>query len=124
MDNIYTLNTTQQQLHWLCESFGGDESSMICRVSHLWFGVSHHLAGEGDRHPLKDFIVFELLVKGGCRSSAGAVFIVLHVLVRLLYGRTLKTEFNFTDQALLEAGHLVFLKEGKKDTNTQFSDQS
>lgn len=34
----------------------GDD--MLSTCSHLWFGVSHDLAGEGDRHALEDFVVF------------------------------------------------------------------
>lgn len=67
------------------------------------------LTGEGDWHALKDFVVFKLLIKGWCHPLAGRVFVVLHVVVRLLHWRALQTELNLADQALLEAGHFVFL---------------
>lgn len=58
-----------------------DILSVICGRPHLWFGVSVDLAGEGDWHALKDFVVFKLLVEGWCHPLAGRVFVVLHVVV-------------------------------------------
>lgn len=89
--------------------------SVLCITSHLWFGVSVNLAGEGDWHALKDFIVFELLVKEWRHPLAGRVFIVLHIVIRLLHWRTLQAELNLADQALLKTGHFVFLN--TRDTN-------
>lgn len=75
----------------------------------LWFGVSFDLAGEGDWHALKDFVVFEFLVERWCHPSASRVLIVLHVIVRFLHRRTLQTVLDLTDQTLLKARHFVFL---------------
>lgn len=80
--------------------------------SHLWFGVTFDLAGEGDRHALEDFVVLELLVESRRHPLAGGVLVVLHVVVRLLHGRTLQAELDLTDQPLLEAGHFVLLQAG------------
>lgn len=90
-------------------------------TSHLWFGVSVDLAGEGDWHSLKDFVVFELLVKRRRHPLAGRVLIMLDIIVRLLYWRTLQTEFDLADEALLEAGDFVFLREKRREGLEKYS---
>lgn len=94
-------------------------SHMHSTAPHLWFGVSVDLAGEGDWHAFKDFVVFELLVEGGYHSLAGRVFTVLHVVVRFLHRRALQTEFDLTDQALLEAGHFVLLHARERESGKE-----
>lgn len=84
--------------------------SVICVTSDLWLGVSNDLAGEGDGHALEHLVVFELAVEEGHHPGAGGILVMLHIVVRLLHWRAFETELDLTDQALLEAGHLVLLQ--------------
>jgi hypothetical protein len=84
--------------------------SVICVTSDLWLGVSDDLAGEGDGHALEHLVVFELAVEEWHHPLACRVFVMLHIVVGLLRWRALQTELDLTDQALLEAGHLVLLQ--------------
>lgn len=79
--------------------------------SYLRFGVSVDLAGEGNRHALKNFVVLQLLIEGWRRPLSGRVFVVLHVVVRFFHRRALQAELDLTDEPLLEAGHFVFLQD-------------